>query len=76
MASITVYIYNGEIGIFTHHHGQGIFEFLMNKEKFGVISCDITDLANKYEFNLKDAVDIAYDRVNDMIEEYKEEQQL
>lgn len=72
LASITAYIYNGKIGTFTHYHGQGIYEFLMYKEKFGVISCDLTDLGVKGEFNLKDAVDIAYDRVNDMIEEYNE----
>ena len=70
LASVTGYIYNGEVGIFTHYHGQGIYEFLMDTEKYLVSTCDLTDLCCKYEYTLKDATDAGYEIMQDMIKEH------
>lgn len=67
LCEVYAFIENNKVEYFTHYHGQGLYEPLIK----GVPACTtLTDYTNKLEFNLNDAVDLAFDSVTDMIEDY------
>lgn len=61
------FIYNSNIELFVAYQGQGINEIVYSEKYDDIV--EFENLCDTNEYSLKDATDIAYDHILDMIEE-------